>query len=187
LPDLDKLRALESKDARKYSLSNLPEKIDPRLKKAIGELSSYEIRFGYFNGHLYISVLTWGKDWYGSQSIARQAGGHLVSITSKAENKFVYKLFSADDRFVDIKPNGRHDGPWIGLVQDKSGREPKGGWRWVTGEPLSYKNWQSYMPGNYGGNSNVGQFWAKTGGIARAKWRDQDGSFGRRGFVMEVE
>ena len=39
----------------------------------------------------------------------------------------------------------------MGLYQSPSGTEPSGGWRWITGEPLSYTKWNSGEPNQFQG------------------------------------
>lgn len=115
LPDPTAVKDLSSGDARKYSLSDLPPNADPRLRNAIKVLNRYALKFGYHDGHLYIAVLSWGLDWNSAKRLAERAGGHLVTISSRAENNFAYRLFADDDRFVRVGNDGQKKGPWIGL------------------------------------------------------------------------
>ena len=185
LPDIEKLKALQSNEARRYSLSDLPENADPRLRKAVEALSNYDIKLDYFRGHIYIAVLTWGRDWTYSKDIAERAGGHLVTITSSAENNFVYQLFAGDDRFIYQLSDGQKKGPYIGLHQKNGAREPMGGWVWVTGEPVTYKAWSGGQPNNFKGGQDYAGFHSFQGRASR--WDDNDINSGTRGFVMEVE
>lgn len=95
------------------------------------------------NGHYYIPVSVPGSiTWTGAKRAAEQVGGYLVTITSKAENDFVFSLID-DGQYWN-----ESTGPWIGGYQPKGSAEPAGGWRWVTDEPFSYSNWQSVPPDN---------------------------------------
>jgi hypothetical protein len=73
-------------------------------------------------------------------------GGHLVTITSAAENTFIYNLW----------PSG-----WIGLTDEVT----EGTWRWVTGEAYSYQSWNPGEPNN-AGNEDYIQF------VGGGKWND---------------
>ena len=106
------------------------------------------------NGHWYRAVPSACVTWADSLIAARSAGGDLVSITSDAENNFVFQaslsIWSA---------NG--GGPWLGGYQDVHARdfaEPAGGWRWTSGEPWSYTSWYCTNPSNNEGNENVLNF-----------------------------
>ena len=179
--------------ARRITVASLGADADPRLVQALPVLGQYNIRYGAFRKNLYIAVLTWGKNWIEAHQLAGRAGGHLVTITDKEENAFVYKLFSSDDRFMDVGADGMDiNGPWIGLYQPKGSKEPKGGWRWVTEEPLKYTNWLKHQPNNFNGDSNVGIFYsygAREPGEEQRPiyWDDAQGQHGKRGFIVEFE
>ncbi len=57
--------------------------------------------------------------------------GHLASITSSAENAFIW------NNLVD--PSGGNI--YIGGYQPPGNPEPAVGWQWVTGEPLDFTAW----------------------------------------------
>jgi hypothetical protein len=73
-------------------------------------------------------------------------GGYLVTITSAAENNFIFNLW----------PSG-----WIGLTDEVV----EGQWRWVNGEPYSYSSWNPGEPNN-AGNEDYVQF------VGGGKWND---------------
>ena len=72
------------------------------------------------NGHFYEAVaVPAGITWTEASEAANAAGGHLATITSEAENSFVFSLVD-DDRFwfewVSLQ------GPWLGgYIFDISG------------------------------------------------------------------
>ena len=92
------------------------------------------------NGHWYEFIAN-EMNWGPAESFAESRShlgtqGHLVTITSLAENEFLL----ANGLVLSVA--------WIGAFQDLSApdfSEPSGGWTWVTGEPWSFENW---LPGN---------------------------------------
>ena len=81
--------------------------------------------------------------------------GHLVTITSAAENDFVANLVSGDFR------------AWIGLTDSAN----EGDFQWVTGESLDslcYVNWSSGEPNNSGGNEDYVELFA-----SNDSWNDR--------------
>lgn len=92
-----------------------------------------------FDGHTYILVPQ-AKNWQMAKRDAEARGGHLVVISSAAEQRSIEKLID--------KAMGREVLPvWIGLTDE----EGEGIWKWVNGEPLTYTNWQRYQPTNSNG------------------------------------
>ncbi|GEM_PF-2386894 len=99
-----------------------------------------------------------GVNWVQAKSLAEQAGGSLASIHSQAENDFVFSLV-ADKKFWfswDHTHNDVMNGPFLGGYQPAGSSEPRGGWRWVTGEPWTYENWAwDGMPGDNDQRNNT--------------------------------
>jgi cysteine-rich repeat protein len=99
------------------------------------------------------------KTWDAAESFCVGGGGHLVSISSKAENDFVYLNVMPSDFLDPTSPR------WIGL-NDKA---IEGSFVWSSGEPLSYTNWRSGEPNDSGGNEDcVEQRWSD------GKWNDNN-------------
>ena len=92
-----------------------------------------------------------GVNWVQAKALAEQAGGYLVSIHSDAENQFEFQLV-AERKFWfqwDYSHHGVMNGPFLGGFQPRGSSEPKGGWRWVSGEPWTYEHWAwEGMPGD---------------------------------------
>jgi uncharacterized caspase-like protein len=86
LEDVPAIAPENPNDARRFALADLPAGTDPRLTKAVEALGSVDLKYGYHEGHLYIAVLTWNETWATSKIKAENAGGHLVTISSEAEN-----------------------------------------------------------------------------------------------------
>ena len=101
------------------------------------------------NGHYYQAVrMPKPLPWKEANRLAGEMGGYLVTITSKAENDFVFRLVD-DDAYWYHGYNWR--GPWIGAVQPSGSAEPAGGWSWVTGEAFTYALWDQGQPNNFSG------------------------------------
>jgi hypothetical protein len=98
-----------------------------------------------YNGHSYYRS-TGTATWTTARSNCVSMGGYLVTITTAAEQSFIFNIW----------PSG-----WIGLTDEVT----EGTWRWVTGETYSYKNWNSGEPNN-AGNEDYVQF------VSNGKWND---------------
>ncbi len=87
--------------------------------------------------------------------------GHLVTVGSAAENMFVYT--KVQGRFI-----------WLGLTDNEkwggkeAGLNRKGGWHWVTGEPLNYMLWSGNEPDEQEGPGREDGVAQEYGG----RWRD---------------
>ncbi len=106
------------------------------------------------NGHFYEAILVLeGIDWTAANSAAQAQPGawYLATITSAAENAFVYSLFSGNPDFFN---SAYYDtGPWLGATH--SGPDA-GDYAWVTGEEFSYANWAPPEP--YGNGDRISFF-----------------------------
>ncbi len=88
------------------------------------------------NGHWYLGVVADGCTWTGARAAALAMGGDLVSLGTQAESDWVYAQIASQPTMWRNRI-----GPRIGLIQDPSGAEPAGGWRWSDGTPLTYTKW----------------------------------------------
>lgn len=108
-----------------------------------------------------------GPQWWPiARGEAEALGGHLVTITSAAENDFVRPLL------VDGSFN-------VSLL---GGHKVDGTWRWVTGEAWTYSNWYPGEPNNATGNEIYLASWI-TPGTWNDVWPEYQGS----GYVVEWE
>lgn len=98
-----------------------------------------------YNGHSYYRS-TGNAFWSTAKANCEAMGGHLVTVTSAAENNFIFNLW----------PSG-----WIGLTDEVT----EGVWRWVTGETYSYSSWNPGEPNN-AGNEDYVQF------VGSGRWND---------------
>lgn len=116
------------------------------------------------NGHRYAIVNVGdGVSWADAEALAASMmldgqSGQLATITSQAENDFLFQTFGNSVRTK-----------WLGGFQPVGGQEPDGGWQWITGEPFDFTNWGGGEPNNSGGQEN--HLLAYTDGF----WNDLDG------------
>jgi len=82
--------------------------------------------------HFYVRYGVDSRDFWEAYDYCKVSGGHLVSISSKAENDFVFDTF--------CKGKTAYDPPYIGIWYDQ-----KDGW---SNEFAEYKNWDSGKPSN---------------------------------------
>ncbi|MEK1930667.1 MAG: caspase family protein, partial [Pararhizobium sp.] len=169
---------------------------DQRVWKAIDCDPWQEKVYGSFRGHMYVVIFARWTTWKSADMAAKRCSGHLATIGSKEENDFVVSLFSKDERLFLMGFDGRYsyrDGPWIGLVQDENGREPKGGWRWVTGEALSFTKWLESKPNEHKPGDDFGKYFADASGRRDMKgmrvdsWDDMGLPNTGHSFVIEFE
>lgn len=120
------------------------------------------------DGHCY-EVVPGSHTWSEAAALASQrvyAGktGHLITVNSAAERDWI------NSHMGQINPNGLRG--WIGGYQDTGAQdyqEPGGGWRWVTGEPWSFTDWQPGEPNEVETGENFLQIYP-LGGVFR--WND---------------
>ncbi len=190
LPDAKATAALKSEKARIYDAKDLPEGVEPRLARAIAyfSLGHRKMRFGYYRGHLYIAVMEgFGIDFSSANRIASQVGGHLATITSREEDRFIYDLFSTDELFIH-RDGGSLFGPMFGLYQVDRSHEPSGGWAWVTGETLNYRNFNPGNPDNFGGFQHYARYYGGGKGRPAQFWDDTGAGWGEfAAFIFEFD
>ena len=134
---------------------NVPVKLYKRTTPALTGFTSQN----NYNGHSYYRS-TGSATWTTARQNCINMSGHLVTITTSAENSFIYNLW----------PSG-----WIGLTDEVT----EGTWRWVTGETYSYSSWNSGEPNN-SGNEDYIQF------VGAGKWNDLNNSSSLP-YVLEFE
>jgi hypothetical protein len=134
------------------------------------------------NGHLYEvrhdpAGLSWPQALLRSQALG--CGWYLVTITSKAENDFVFGLAAERPEVFDAAGGS---GPWLGAFQKNALDEPAGNYRWVTEEPFAYANWNPGEPNNSGDEAFVNSH-------RRGTWNDAAGRYAVtvKGFIVEFD
>ncbi len=137
--------------------------------------------------HYYHAISTPdGIDWNFAWDSALGHGGYLATVTSPAENDFVFGLVDSGVYWYERPGTGLLAGPWLGGTQDFGSHEPDSGWHWVTNEAMGFRKWSPGEPDNQGGNENALHFGESTG-VRVPTWNDLsslDGSI--RGFVREL-
>ena len=130
--------------------------------------------------HEYVLVDGFTGDWQAAQEEVGSLLGDdwfLATITSQAEQDFVVENLLRD----------REGEYWLGGYQQEGGREPDGGWAWVTGESWDFTNW--YLAGLAGGEPNqwdgTQEQWLGTWSKYGWQWNDEHGNANIRGFVAE--
>ena len=111
----------------------------PTMKKVLDkwiQLSATLEDAAYFDGSVY-QVFDIGMTWYEAKAHCEGLGGHLVTITSQAEQEFIEGLLQGHDRNIY----------WLGGTDAAQ----KGQWEWISGELFEYSNWDDGQPDNYGG------------------------------------
>lgn len=140
------------------------------------------------NGHYYefIAVedgLTW-EDANASADSAIYQGmtGHLVTITSQAENVFLESMASVQDGWY-----------WIGATMEQwNGADQFADWAWVTGEDFTYMNPQYGSPFSMNGVDGVPFALAllmAQGSAYHGEWNDviATDTAGNPGYIVEYE
>jgi hypothetical protein len=95
------------------------------------------------NGHWYQVTTPATLNWQQSQDAASAVGAHLATLTSSPETAWVTNLFRT------TAPG--QEQAFVGGFQDRTAKdysEPAGGWRWITGEPMTFTAWTSGNPSN---------------------------------------
>jgi hypothetical protein len=134
---------------------NVPVKLYKRTTPVMTGFTSQQ----NYNGHSYYRS-TSGATWTTARQNCLNMGGHLVTVTTAAENSFIFSIW----------PSG-----WIGLTDELV----EGQWKWVTGETYSYTSWNSGEPNN-SGNEDYIQF------VGGGKWNDLNNSSSLP-YVLEFE
>jgi hypothetical protein len=120
------------------------------------------------NGHWYLRVGTPTAPpqlgWDAARAAAEAMGGHLVTITSAAENAFVQPMLI--DGYFNVYLLGGY----------RVGSE----WHWVTGEPWDYTNWYGGEPNNANGNEYYLASWVTPG-----TWNDVWSTYEGSGYIVE--
>lgn len=133
------------------------------------------------NGHYYeVIKVVESINWVDAKDISENKTylglqGHLVAITSEAENHFVANTM-----------NGIIDAGWAGGYQPLGSPEPDGNWQWITGESWEYSSWKTLEPNN-NGDENALQIHSSDNAIWLEKWNDLSMYNIQNGYIVEYE
>lgn len=89
-----------------------------------------------------------------ARTVCQSEGGDLTSVTNEQENNYVGDL-----------ANGKRS--WIGGERSKPDAVTNI-FRWLSGEPWSFKSWRKREPNNWGGREHC----IETNFVRRAWWND---------------
>lgn len=114
------------------------------------------------NGHYYTFEFD-RVTWESARTNAMQrsfagVNGHLLTITSAAEQQFIESNFILFDKV------------WLGGFQPPNSPEPDGNWQWITSEPFTYAHWRPGEPNEAWDDENLlemfpGGYWNDVGAI----------------------
>lgn len=114
-----------------------------------------------------------GISWEDARDAASAAGGHLATITSAAENDFVWNLVKDRPELWYVDGANNTVGPWLGGFQVDGAPEPDGGWQWLNGEgPFDYTNWAAGEPNNSNNSEHRAGFFGTGPDNRAATWND---------------
>jgi len=155
------------------------------LLTAAGQVNATPIQWSVADGgndHWYNLIDAPNTSWSNANTSANALSfsnldGHLATITSDAENDFIFNILGVSDRPI-----------WLGGFQDENAAEPLADWQWVTGEAWTFTNWAPGEPSN--------STWNDEDALAFAFWR-ADGTwndapteyayYDKGGYVVEYE
>ena len=139
------------------------------------------------NNHWYLAVyVPGGINWNDARTAALSLGGDLATITSAAENTFVFQRVANPIFWRVVSNPTRIFGPWLGGFQPPGSAEPLGSWTWTTGEPWGYTRWASGEPNNYQGLQEDQLHFFTLGTAPNSLWNDLRGTSLVPGFVVEA-
>ncbi len=128
-----------------------------------------------FNGHTY-QFIDEDTTWEEARQACIARGGHLATITSADEQKYLEGLYN--------NINGNERGPWFGAYSDGAYGGDKNDWCWVTGEKWNYTNWAEGEPSNAEGTEWFTHFWNDM------MWNDisnDDNRDSQKGYICEYD
>lgn len=119
-------------------------------------------------GNTYDLYETNNTSWSEANAAATAAGGHLVTITTPAEQSFVEQLLTDGNAGT-----GQY---WMGFTRSNATT-----FGWITSEPLAYQHWEPGEPNNLHGTETAGGvLWSTTGASTFARrglWNDLPDNF----------
>ena len=102
-----------------------------------------------YNDHWYALTIDIGT-WWDAEAEAVAIGGHLVTINDQPEDEWLVSSVGFGPELDAADPKHL----WIGFYQDHADpaySEPAGGWKWISGEAVTYTGWGGLEPNNLHG------------------------------------
>lgn len=136
------------------------------------------------NGHYY-DIVTKPISWVDARAEAEGTihlgqAGHLVTITSQAENDFIVQ------QFPQVTLGLQSGGYMLGGYQADTSGGSADGWAWVTGEAFSFTSWHPSEPNDYLGTpENYLAIHDYIGANPQGRWNDL-GNFSN-GYLIEFD
>ena len=126
------------------------------------------------NGHSYeVVAAPGGISWEAARDLAASRGGYLATLTSAAENTFVWDLLKDRNELWFVDQANNTIGPWLGGYQMPGSNEPAGGWNWLNGEgEFDYTAWAAGEPNNVNGVEHRVCFFGVGPNNRAATWND---------------
>jgi hypothetical protein len=122
--------------------------------------------FSEFQGHLY-KIFPDEVTWDIAVKKSEEMGGHLCTITSEEEEKFIFSILPV--------PLGDY---WLGATDAAQ----EGDWKWVTGEEFKFSSWPAGQPDNDGRREHC----LSLKGSWNGAWNDYVG-YGKLRYICEWE
>jgi hypothetical protein len=110
-----------------------------------------------FNGHEYLLIQVY-KNWNDAKIHCESLGGYLVTINNQEENDFIEELIGLNEIYIGFTDN---------MIE--------GDWQWVSGEAITYTNWDTGQPDDFGGDEDYAFISIDNDGL----WSDNRGTAGR--------
>ena len=109
-----------------------------------------------WQGHSYMHVQK-PVCWHDAKELCEALGGHLLTISSQAEQNFIAEAFGGGPKQPPFI--------WLGATDERRERR----WEWVTGEKWRFTSWHRGEPNNTWNNED----WAIMAGYdGRIEWND---------------
>ncbi len=135
------------------------------------------------NGHWYKAITAKsGISWQDAEIIAESEGGHLATITSADEQKFIAELVDSRNYFSLETPI---EGPWLGGYCPSSRKSSSEGWKWITGELWNFTNWDKSEPNNL--RTSLGAENRLSILSRECRWNDRQAGFRLPSYIIEVD
>ncbi len=134
------------------------------------------------NGHTYYfvpDIVTWSE----AKTACEKAGGHLATITSQEEQDIIQSALTGD---ASLSISGWSKSfPTVRQYMYIGGRVSNNKLTWITGETVSYTNWNPNEPNNDGGDEDVASLVLSSDQIG--KWNDLRPNHEASGYICEIE